>query len=195
MNKRTVYFSVHAVIASLFVLSFFAICFIGCSSIPKELIDKGVEKLQEELKDKPEPEPTPEPVVEPEPQPEPEPEPEPINHGGDGLYKPDPGSQLWLLPRYHPDGQQMQCRMLGRAGEYRDEAGTQLVKHFIVGGRNGPRSSGGPYDIPDGEGMHNHRVKFRDAKATASGNWFLAWDINNNLIYKKHIIDRNVRQE
>jgi len=166
---------------------------IGCSSIPKELIDKGVERLQEELQEKTEPEPTPEPVVEPEPQPEPQPEPEPINHGGDGLYKPE--SQLWLLPRYHPNGQQMQCRMLGRAGEYRDEAGTQLVKYFRVGSRQGPVSSGGPYNIPDGEGMHNYRVKLRDAKATASGNWFLAWDINNNLIYKMQIIDRNVRQE
>ena len=178
---------VEAIVAA-FVLAMVAVIVTGCTTSDVERIKDAYNEYKDSQE---QPKLGPPPVVEPTP--EPQPEPEPINHGGDGLYKPE--SQLWLLPRYHPNGQQMQCRMLGRAGEYRDEAGTQLVKYFIVGGRNGPRSSGGPYNIPDGEGMHNYRVKLRDAKATASGNWFLAWDINNNLIYKMQIIDRNVRQE
>ena len=182
---------VEAIVAA-FVLAMVAVIVTGCTTSDVERIKDAYNEYKDSQE---QPKLGPPPVVEPtpEPQPEPQPEPEPVNHGGDGLYKPE--SQLWLLPQRHPNGQQMQARMLGRAGEYRDEAGTQLVKHFIVGGRNGPRSSGGPYNIPDGEGMHNYRVKLRDAKATASGNWFLAWDINNNLIYKMQIIDRNVRQE
>ena len=178
---------VDAIVAA-FVLAMVAVIVTGCTTSDVERIKDAYNEYKDSQE---QPKLGPPPVVEPTP--EPQPEPEPINHGGDGLYKPE--SQLWLLPQRHPNGQQMQARMLGRAGEYRDEAGTQLVKHFIVGGRNGPRSSGGPYNIPDGEGMHNYRVKLRDAKATASGNWFLAWDINNNLIYKMQIIDRNVRQE
>ena len=178
---------VEAIVAA-FVLAMVAVIVTGCTTSDVERIKDAYNEYKDSQE---QPKLGPPPVVEPTP--EPQPEPEPINHGGDGLYKPE--SQLWLLPQRHPNGQQMQARMLGRAGEYRNEAGTQLVKHFIVGGRNGPRSSGGPYNIPDGEGMHNYRVKLRDAKATASGNWFLAWDINNNLIYKMQIIDRNVRQE
>ena len=179
---------------------------------------RWLKKLIDLFRSKPKPEPVPEPVPEPEPVPAVKVHPDHVNwygrknRGGDGLYKPwdyehpeRPGrSALWLLPaRNATNGQRFLAEHLGKAGGFRDEAGTQHVKWFRWPGGsfecsnktldgNNPAQGVSP---GDGSMYFGDRIKVRGAFAEASGNWFLAWDIYGQLVFRKQIQDRNVRQE
>ena len=128
-----------------------------------------------------------------------------VNRGGDGLYK--PSSNLWLLPARNPhNGQPIFADHIGRAGEFKDRDGTQMVKHFVfpnktaVAGRviNFQNKAPDPHNV-----NHYHpaavppvgRLKCRGARATNDGNWFIAWDIHGQRVFEKHIQEAGVRQE
>ena len=135
----------------------------------------------------------------PKPAPAPNPPKEQINRGGDGLYK--PSSNLWLLPQRHPtNGSWFRGKHLGKAGEFRDREGTQLVKWFrwpdkIGPMKNKPINGKAIITYHHADIYHNNRIKIRGAKAKHSGSWFLAWDMHGQRVFEKRIIDRNVRQE
>lgn len=176
---------------SLFILTLCA-AVVGCKNLP-DLPD---------FPDIPVPQPEPTPVPEPTPEPVPDAPEQPINRGGDGLYKPE--ANLWLLPSKHPtNGQRFLAEHLGTAGEFRDENGTELVKYFKWPGGVGaisdqPMDGAHPaigINPDDGSMYFSAQIKCRSAKANATGNWFIARDIYNQLIFKKQIQDRNVRQE
>ena len=130
-------------------------------------------------------------------------EPEKVNKGGAGLYKPE--GNLWLLPSKNPtNGKAFRAEHLARAGEFRDEAGTELVKWFRWPDKIGPLSNRpingavvvGTSGAGEHPGMyHADKVKCRGAKATADGTWFLAWDTVGQLLFRKQIQERDVRQE
>lgn len=114
----------------------------------------------------------------------PEEEPEPVNKGGWGLYKPE--SSLWLAKLG------VRAPQVKTAGEYRPD-GT-VVKWLQLGNRQGPRADGQQPAADSSNYYHSNRLKFRDAKVTASGNT-LKLVTRDGKTYTKTIVDRNVRQE
>jgi len=150
---------------------------------------KKAEEVYEETKEQEAPKP------EPEPAPAPEPEPEPINHGGDGLYKPESG--LWLLKRgiraehvadaYAVDAQGTRRTNLSWSrNTVRDGNGRLINAYRKV---NSVRPDYSASDL-----YHNHRLKLREAKVQ-SGWTLIASDANGQTLARKQIIDGNVRQE
>jgi hypothetical protein len=163
-------------------------------------------------------EPKPETKPEPEKPPAPAVHPDHVNwyrrtnKGGHGLYKPwdyhapdKPGnSNLWLLPARNPtNGAPMRPSQLGVVGQYLDAECTMMIGTFRwpsgVGAMSDKPTNGShtPSYMDDSrEGWyHGDRIKIRGAKADRDGVTFGAFDVFGQLLFKKTIIERNVRQE
>ena len=89
---------------------------------------------------------------------------------------------------------------IGKAGEFsgRDMA---FVKWLTWPRDVGPCSSRAidgtnpATDDGDADHFHGNGIKLRGAKVEADGNWLMVWDVYDQLLFRKQIQERGVRQE